>query len=217
LELIDSSYNTTLVNLYYNYVAGETPENENDYNYTKLLFDYLIESGLDKKEIILSVLEDFPNKEKLTIEDIPDNLWNNSLIRRNTFYYHPELQIISPPPTWDKCYPFYLEMKIKYTIEDILKYFIKRFKLNEEWVNKDKEIGSIKYLLNSYKKYNFIEPVDFILHLIDYVISIDVKVETIYDLTAYELQLADYLETDIENAKSKGKNKIIWRMDVCGI
>lgn len=206
-----------LVNLYYDYLTGETPENINDYNKTKMLFDYLLESGIEKNVLVSTMASEFPNKDMLTIEDIPDSLWENSLLKRNTFYYHKELQIISPPPTWDQVYPFYLEMKIKYTSNDILKYFIERFNIRQEWMNSEKEIGSINFLLKNYSKYSFIEPVDFLLHLIDYVASTDNNVSTIYDLRDFENDLATYLELDIENAKVNNKNKIIWRMDVCGI
>ena len=207
-----------LVDLYYSINVGEIPENINEYKRTKLLFDYLLESGLDEGKIITTMITKFPNKNCLTINDLPDSLWNESLIIRNKFYYHKELQILSPPPSWEETTPFYLEMKIKYTSEDILKYFIKRFNIREEWINKEKEIGSINFLLTAYKKYSFIEPVDYILHLIDYVAALSIKVNTIYDLRTYENELAEYLECDIENAKSSHKNKVIWRTDVlCGI
>ena len=37
-----------LVDLYYSINVGEMPENINEYKRTKLLFDYLLESGLDE-------------------------------------------------------------------------------------------------------------------------------------------------------------------------
>ena len=202
-----------LTNFYYDFVVGEQPEKINER--TKLLFEHLSESGCTPKQLFGTIIEEFPNKDELTIEDIPDSLWEGSLIERNKFYYHKELQILSPPPTWDKSFPFYIEMKIQYSIEDALKYFIKQFKINESWMNKDKELGSIRYLLKDYKKYGFIEPVDFFLHIIDYVCSKGVKINSIYDLRDYELEYTQLLELDILNSKALKKNRVVWRMDVC--
>ena len=202
-----------LTNFYYDFVVGEQPEKINER--TKLLFEHLNESGCTPKQLFGTIIEEFPNKDELTIEDIPDSLWEGSLIERNKFYYHKELQILSPPPTWDKSFPFYIEMKIQYSIEDALKYFIKQFKINESWMSKDKELGSIRYLLKDYKKYGFMEPVDFFLHIIDYVCSKGVKINSIYDLRDYELEYTQLLELDILNSKALKKNRVIWRMDVC--
>ena len=202
-----------LTNFYYDFVVGEQPEKINEK--TKLLFEHLSESGCTPKQLFGTIIEEFPNKDELTIEDIPDSLWEGSLIERNKFYYHKELQILSPPPTWDKSFPFYIEMKIQYSIEDALKYFIKQFKINESWISKDKELGSIRYLLKDYKKYGFMEPVDFFLHIIDYVCSKGVKINSIYDLRDYELEYTQLLELDILNSKVLKKNRVVWRMDVC--
>lgn len=200
-----------LINFYYDYVVGELPEDNNTITKTKLLFDYLSESGLSEKDLLITILNDFPNKDLLTPEDLPNSLWDNSLLERDKFYFHKELQIISPPPTWDECFPFYLEMKIQYTINNVLDYFVQTFNINSEWINKEKELGSIKYLLKDYKKYSFVEPIDFILHLIDYTKSISVNVNSIYDLREYEIETAEFLTLDVENAKTIKKNVVIWR------
>lgn len=207
-----------LVNLYYDFIAGEYPENEEYYNRTSMLIEYLKDAGFKDNELTSLILNEMPNKDYLTVDDIPESAWNDSLLSKDVFYYHKELQVISPPSTWDEIKPFYLEMKIKYTVEDILNYFCSRCNVREEWLNKNKEIGSIKYLLESYSKFNFITPVDFLLHLIDYAASFeDTKYQSIYDICVHELECAEYLENDIKNAKLQKKNKVIWRTDACGI
>lgn len=203
-----------LTDFYYSYVVGEFPEDKNNYNKTKLLFDYLLEAGIDEGNLLLNIMKTFPNKDYLTIDDIPDTMWEDSLLKRNTFYYHKELQILSPPPTWDECYPFYLEMKIQYKEKDVLNYFAKTFNINSEWINEEQEIGAIKYLINNYKKFNFMEPVDFLLHLIDYVKSLGVKANKIYDIRSYENELAELLEKDILDSKINKKDTVVWRTDV---
>lgn len=199
-----------LVNFYYEY-NGEYPENKNHIAKTKAVLEHLQDCGLTQKQIIDIIIKELPNKEYLDFIDIPDTFWQDSLLKRDKFYYHKELQITSPPPTWDESFPFFLEMKIFYSEEDILNYYVKTFNLREEWTSKDKEIGSIKYLLNKYKMFSFVEPVDFMLHLIDYVKSVGVKPNSIYDLCDYEIELAEYLEKDIKNAVLHNKNTIVWR------
>jgi hypothetical protein len=206
-----------LVDFYYGFVAGEIPDDNDSYIKTKLLFDYLKECGCTLDDLYLCIITKFPNKEVLTPDDLPDILWDGSLLKRNSFYFHKELQVLSPPPTWDEVFPFYIEMKIMYSIGDILNFFIKSFKLNEYWVSREKELGSIKYLLKDYKKYGYVEPVDFILHLIDYVSASNVKANSIYDLRDYEAEYSELFEKDILSSKAANKNQVIWRMDVCGM
>lgn len=206
-----------ITNFYYDFVVGEYPSGEN-YNKTELVIKHLQQAGFNDKELLTIVINDFPNKDILGFEDIPNSLWEKTLLRKEVFYFHKELQVVSPPPMWDPIankittVPFFLEMKIRYTEEDILKYFINILNIREEWVSREKELGSIRYLLEKYKKFNFVEPVDFILHLVDYCSSLDnVKIATIYDLCYYETMCAEYLEADIKNARVANKNKIIWR------
>lgn len=148
---------------------------------------------------------------ELSYEKLPDMLWENSLLRRDTFYFHKELEILSPPSTWDEEKPFYLEMKIQYTYQNALEYFVKSNKIREEWMNENKEIGSLKYLLNDFKKYDFIEPIDFFLHLCDFAAAKGDKVQSLFDLNKYEIECAEYVEADIANARLHNKDRIVWR------
>lgn len=200
-----------LTGFYYDFVVGEYPEDSDNLVKTSLVFNYLIDAGLSETEISKMIIEELPNKDYLEFSDIPDIAWKNSLIERNVFYYHKDLQLVSPPPTWDKSYPFFLEMKIKYSTQNILDYFVETFNIREEWVNTEKEIGSINYLLKKYTMFNFMKPVDFILHLIDYTKSLGIKANKIYDICDYEIQLAELLEIDVKQSIANNKNKIVWR------
>lgn len=197
---------------YFNFLIGEYPENHEDYRKTSNFFQYLEDSGLSDSEIYMIAGLVRP-KEVLTIDDIPDKIKKDSLLEKDKFYYHKELIITPPPPGWnvEENYQFYKEIKVRYTLEDVLDYFIKATGARADWIAKDKEIGSIKYLLKEYKKFNFIEPVDFILHLIDYCVSSGDEINTIYDLRNKEVELAKALEIDIANAVARGKNLVIWR------
>lgn len=194
---------------YYNFLVGEYPTDE-DYRTTSLTFEYLEDAKFTSNEIV-NIICSLPINNAITFDLLPDYLWEDSLIERNKFYFHKELQILSPPPTWEKTFPFYLEMKIRYTLDDVLNYFIRMSGVRQDWINREKEIGSIKYLLNNYKKFKFMEPLDFLLHLIDFCISKEVELNQIYDLTHYEIELAEYLEVDTTNAIANNKNQIIWR------
>lgn len=204
--------NNLYTDYFYNFLLGEHPSDE-AFIKTKNIFDYLEDSNLTESEI-LATINKLPTNEVITIDDLPDDLWNDSLLKRGTFYFHKELQITSPPPTWDESFPFYLEMKIKYTEEDILEYFIKKAKIYKDWVNEAKEIGSIKFLLKEYKKFSFVEPIDFLLHLIDYCIADTNSYEqltSIYDIRDKEIEFAKLFEVDIQNARFSKKDRIIWR------
>ena len=102
-------------------------------------------------------------------------------------------------------------MKIRYTLDDALDYFIRTTGVRGEWIARDREIGSIKYLLKEYKKFSFMEPIDFLLHLIDYCVANGNEINSIYDLRHQEVELAKALEIDITNAIAAGKNTVIWR------
>lgn len=199
-----------LIDEYYSDL-GQLPS-ENDKKITYNTISYLLEAGVDKYSIT-SLFKEVEFKDALEFKDITNSVYDeNSLLKKDVFYFHKDLQIISEPSGWDDEKTFYIEMKINYKIEDALNYFISSNKVKKEWINTNKELGSIKHLLNTYKKYDFIEPIDFFLHLCDYASSVEnSKVNEVYELSKYESELAQYLESDVNNAKLKNKNKIIWR------
>ena len=180
------------------------------------IIDEEIEELIEDTNEIDKLINSLPNKDYLDFNCLPDYLWNDSLLDKDKFYFHKELQLGPLPPTWDKDYPYKLEMKIIYTKEDIYNYFIKTFKLDKDLmeINKKKELGSIKYLLNEYKNikaFDFLEPIDFILFLIDYVANLDKKINTILKLNDYVYEFAEFEKDMIINAKAANKNKIVWR------
>lgn len=209
-----------LLDIYCNEVLGEDITDPKIIKNNELIINYLKESGITGNEVFKTIMGLEPTDTGLIeLSMLPDTLWDNSLLKKDTFYYHKELKILPPPPSMndDKEYVFYCEMKIRYTEKDILKYFCKIYKVREDWVDENKEIGSIKFLLKQYERFSFMEPVDFILHLIDYVSSLDTNttINSILQLRNYETELAQYLLNDTQNAERQGKNKIIWRTSTC--
>ena len=72
-----------LTDLYYSNTIGVYPSNEKEVLKTKSFFEYLIEAGCSKQEIIELILFDLKNENHLTINSLPDKLWDNSLLFRN--------------------------------------------------------------------------------------------------------------------------------------
>lgn len=200
-----------LTDFYYDFNVGEYIEDEIKIKQTTNVLNHLKEAGFNDIEIVDLIIKDFDNKNSLSFEDLPDNLWDNSLIERNKFYYHKELQILSKAPTWDKYYPFYREMKIRYIEKDIMIYFNKEFNINKDLVNESQELGSIKYLLDKYNVFKFVSSLDFILMLIDYNKANGQKAYKIYDICNKAMEFAEILEIDIKNSVIKNKNTVIWR------
>lgn len=95
----------------------------------------------------------------------PDNL-----LVRGRFYYHPQLQIAPPPPvvqilpdgtfraSYEEDPTFYLEMKEKYTLDDLLDYFYNRVGIKKQ--NRKRDRGALEYILKQYE-------LDVVLYSID--------------------------------------------------
>lgn len=103
--------------------------------------------------------------KKVEVKVDPDNL-----LMRGQFYCHPQLQIAPPPPvieilpdgtfkaSYEEDPEFYLEIKDKYTIDDLLDYFYSRTGIKPKSRKRDR--GGIEYLLR-------IADLDLILYSID--------------------------------------------------
>lgn len=200
---------------FYYYNLGEEP-NEFERAITKATLDHLKDNNLSDSEII-RMMETFPAKMALSPSDLPDSLWENSLVKRDMFYYHGELHITSPAPYWDFendriiSSRFFLEMKIQYNIQDLISYYYKKFPMDTRLVDNKKDVGTMEYLLNKYKNIDIIEPVDFILFLIDEAVESDCELTEMIDLKRFEAQTLKYLEHKTMNAAVEKANKIIWR------
>lgn len=203
-----------LIDFYY-YNLGEEP-NKAEKEITEKTFNHLKDNGYSDKDII-NMIPYFPAKMALSHEDLPDCLWDNSLIERDIFYYHSELHITSPAPYWDfendkiVSPKFFLEIKIHYTIDDLIKYYYKKFPIDLALLDNKKDKGSMEYLLKKYNDIDFISPVDFVLFLIDEASSQTEDIVEIIELKKYEKETFKYLKHKTINAKAENLNKITWR------
>ncbi len=205
---------------YYSEVIGNYPF-DTDYfkNKTNRIFDYLLDAKIESSDIIRFIQES-KVKDFLGPEDLPDWLWDGSLIKRDTFYYHntlhikPEAPIFNPYSKEEKVETFYLEMEIKYTIDDLIKYFYKTLNINTDLSDNNKDKGSFNYLFNKYKKIDFVEPLDFVLALIDNAKTIKDDsgfIKNILDISNGDSEVYEMLKRKSAEATLVEANKILWR------
>ena len=102
-------------------------------------------------------------------------------------FRHHELQIHSLPGGFDPetCTvikrPYYLEMKSRYTMNNLLDYYYTKLVVPMLFRDEKRDIGAFKHLFSSFKS-PLIDSVDFILFVIDYVSSYEYKVNNPLEL-----------------------------------
>ena len=206
------------VEYFYTEIHGYYPfDNDDAKIQCQKVIDYLNDCGIPNSSII-KVLEDSKEYDVLTFDILPEWLWDNSLLKKNTFYYHSLLHMLSKPPIWDPVTnkvqgsKFYIEMLINFTVQDVLSYFYNSFSIENDLKNSKRDEGSVLYLLNKYK-FDFIEPIDFLLSLIDYTKSIDEehRIANILDVSQYESIVYADLKAMTTEAKASKADHIVWR------
>ena len=204
-----------LIMQYYSLISGLEPELEN-FNRTISTAKYLKDNGFNNQEIFK--IFKFISKQKIEGEDLPKSLWNDSLLEKGVYYYHNEFHITSKPPTWnpvtfeEECEPFFMEMKIKYTIKDLRNRFYDKCKV-PLGLREDKLVeGGLKHLLSKYNNLSA-QSIDYIMLMMD-LADEDVDRELItnvFDLEKYSKQAFIMLEDIVQEAQVNKSNRIIWR------
>lgn len=196
---------------------GKGVHNEELRNKTKAVLMHLIDNGFSEKEIA-RIINSIKISDYMKHSDLPDSLWEGSLLKRDKFYHSQILQIVSAPPIWNPetmeqiTEPFFLEMKIRFTMDDLLEHYYNELNIDYSFRDVNKDKGSLQYLLNKYKLED-IESIDVVLLLIE-----QAKLEQHSSLITNPLKLQDleeevilFLNRVLPNKKASGKNKIIWR------
>lgn len=207
-----------LTTIFYREYVGEYPFKTNQAEaITRCTLAWLEESKISRKEI-LRILDKFVNKAIITPNDIPDSLWNNSLTEKNQYYCHHEVQLHSPATIYKRdgsciSFPFYQEMKIRYTINDLLDYFYRKVSKYSILRNEKRDTAQLKHLLSQYNGLKKVQPLDIILFLIDTVAFNNISVSE-----PFELKIPRLVDESIDKAirirnerHAKGYDKIIWR------
>ena len=219
------SKNSSLVNYFYE-LLGYVPDNkDNNLKQTDKVIQYLIDCNIDEEKIIDTIeyeasIQNVINNEHLTFENLPDFLWKDSLLEKNIYYLHNELHLNNNANVVDIFSGNVIssnnaiEMKIKYTEEDVLNYFCSAFNIDSDIILKDKEIGAIKYLLttytNQFKKCG-LNAIDIILTLIDDASNQGMRIYTILDTQDCLYTSIEYLKSIQSELALNNTNKIVWR------
>lgn len=165
-------------------------------------YQRLIDNGFTELEARNIMLDN-----KLNVDDL---IYEDSLIitTDDSIYYHNELQIHSKPGYYDpetgkvEKEPYYLEMRYRYTMDDLLEYYYSKLSVPVQFRNIKRDIGAFKHIINDYKFTN-INTVDFILYIIDYAVANEIKIVNPLDLKNLAQQTYEYLESYIICYKPK--------------
>ena len=204
---------------YFQNVLGYCPE-ETDWLPTRASIAYMLDNELPA-EIITAELKRHCTPV-IHPDDLSDTLWQNSLLQKGHFYFHKELQIVSPAPTLKKdgtiYYPKdFLEMRIQYSFQDILNYFLtKAGYLAQQICDIKKETKTILYFIKRFSSLENVEPVDLILCLIDDYLNNEENTinDGIIDVLKSLSNVVPWYQTDYKNAAAAGKNKPRWHYGV---
>ena len=205
-----------LARLYMGRVGEEKIGGKKGFQVTKNTCEYLLDCGLTALEIIaiLGRLTGGP----LTYDSLPDSLWQGSLIKRGAFYLHHELRIESKAPEF--CirtgrvieHPYYCEMKIKYTVEDVQNYFKSKMKpQNISLSSSEYDKNAVRQLFRQYSKLDYVEPLDVLLCSIDYHFSLEPECTRLIDITKTNREVIAFLISDMKNLEAQDRRKIIMR------
>lgn len=179
---------------------------------TQYTIDYLYDNNYNEGDII-NILSKI-KKESIKYKDLPSKLWNG-LIERDTYYFHPELQILSKPPMLSissdiviKPVKFFKEIKISYTKQNVLNYFYR--KANSKIIkDMNRDLGSLDYLLSRYK-HQLMNYLDVILYLID---DHAFEANSLLALSNYEVDTLERIENMYYDNHRSGTDKIIYRWE----
>ena len=199
------------IDFYNTNIVGYYPGKEASLK-TACTIEYLIDNGFEPN--LLQILLETGKEESYRPQDIPDALWNNSLIERGKYYMHKELQITPPPPRIDsqgKEIPsdFFVEMKIKYTTKDILEYFYKAFNTKESFKEDKRFQGQIDALYRKYKRFENVEALDIILAAIDWNSQSNKMIIEPFGIDDTDTIVSVY--QNLNEKRLNGKGKITWR------
>lgn len=209
------------VETYYTDVVGCYPHADNtNREKSQAIIDYLLEAGMDESEV-LRFVEEAPAADCLHPGLLPEWMWENQLTKKGAFYFHNTLHVHSPAPLWnprtgrETFGKFYLEMKIKYGMIDLIRYFYRTLSVPRELMDEKRDSASFQYMLNRYERFSSrYEALDFVLGLIDYGKHMDedeMSISGVLDIKRYEASVLEIFEEKAGAAELACANVTIWR------
>ena len=188
----------------YELCYGIEPE-ERDLLLLEIKHQRLLDNGYSNKEANKILID-----TKLNIENYEHK--DSILNKEDPIYRHHELQIHSKPGGFDPATctiikrPYYLEMRQRYTINDLLNYYYTKLIVPPLFRDEKRDIGAFNHLINSFKS-PVINSVDFILFVIDYAASNGYKTNNPLDLKNWFQSTYEYLEQFVLSAKIELVNR----------
>ena len=198
-----------MIEIYLSRRLGYNPSEE-DYNKLYSTCLYLKDNGFKEADILKILLDS--NKY------LPEDCEMTALLEKGKYYYNNRLHICSKAPTWnpktmqEECEPFFMEMKIKFTMQDLLELFYKECKTPVGLRVKTRDEGALQHLLNKYN--NLKAPgIDYVLSMID-MASKDNNLDFLtnpFELENYSKEVFVMLEEIVEESTLNKSNVITWR------
>ena len=182
----------------YELCYGAEPE-EKELALLEIKYQRLIDNGYSNKEATKILID-----TKLNIDNYEHK--DSILNEEDPVYRHHELQIHSKPGGFDPVTctvikrPYYLEMKRRYTMDNLLDYYYTKLIVPPLFRDNKRDIGAMNHLLSSFKS-PIISSVDFLLFVIDYVSSNQYKLNNPLELKNWFQQTYEYLEQFVLSTK----------------
>lgn len=202
--------------LFYAGVCGCRPRKQEYLTITRGTLEYLMENEISEKEIFESFKEYPAGSLYMDPEKLPESLWEGSLTKKDSFYYHRNLRFTSKPATVNidgerKQEPYYLEMRIRYPMDALLRYFYSVCHIDDALQNPKRDAGSFRFLLERYEKLDYIEALDFVLALIDQTVEGIYPITAVLKLSDNEAEVNQRLKALTAEARKDRANRIVWR------
>ena len=204
---------------YYKERVGFYPfSTDREESITRHTIAYMEESGLSKAEIFGYINQIDTKKGFIEPADIPPEAWNNSLTEKGQYYCHRCLQILSPMPvirsdgTFQE-YPFYQEMKIRFTMKDLINYFYQKIPNYVSLRDDKRYTAQFKHMLKKYKNMHPLQALDIVLLMIDEAAHQRIPVVEPFDVDVVYIQqeIINRLQKTLAERHAKGYDKNIWR------
>ena len=161
-----------------------------------IYYQRLIDNGYSERDAQKILLDNKLSLEGFEYEDSIINTIENSI------YYHYELQIHSKPGGFDPVtmrvikQPYYLEMKSRYTMDQLLEYYYNKLLVPIHFRDNKRDTGAFNHLI-SYYRFDNIHTVDFLLFVIDYIAANEYKITNPLDLKNWAQMTYEYLELNV--------------------
>lgn len=212
-----------LVYKLYTLAVGIEPS-DNTLNRTLATANYLKDNNFNTKDILKilrSAMKNNKNDLEMPVrgEDLPNELWDSSLLEKGRFYYSDILHIKSKAPSWnpitfkEECEPFFLEMKINFAMDDLLMYYYDKCRVPQGLRDNKKNAGAFNHLIKKYEKFNNIPGLDYVIALIDKA-SKDIDKSffaDVFEIENYNKEVIEEFTAMYEQAVFEKTNVIVWR------